>query len=241
MGGPPLRPGSACAPWAGAVRSPPPPARTHFARAAGAEGGLPCLGPCHTVGSCGGVIGGSPRVPAARRGRALLGGGYHFYSPPSAATRVRRGRPFGGATRLRPSSLGLLRSENSLGSALWILFPPSRGDLALLCSGVPPRSLAARHGRALLGGSSPSPSPPSAAARVRPVRLFGGGPLLRLSLVRFPLQAHPLGFSVPPLLILVSRAVLCGPMAVLPCCRPRTGFASHRRLRHFQLYRQLCQ
>ena len=45
----------------------------------------------------------------------------------------------------------------------------------LLCLGVSPRALAARRGRALLGGGSSSPFPPSAAACVMPARPFGGG------------------------------------------------------------------
>ena len=45
----------------------------------------------------------------------------------------------------------------------------------MVLSGVPPHSLAARHGRALLGEGSPSPFPPSSATRVRRALQFGRG------------------------------------------------------------------
>ena len=97
----------------------------------------------------------------------------------------------------------------------------------LVLSGSPPLSLAARHGRALLGGGYPSPFPPSSAARIRRAQLFGGGPLLRLSVRPFPLLALSTGGFAPPLLPLWPT-LSCGPMAILGRRRPRSVLASHR-------------
>ena len=94
-----------------------------------------------------------------------------------------------------------------------------------------PCALAACRGRALLGGDSPSPFPPSAAACVRRTRPFGGGPLPCLSAVGFQRRAHTLGVFFPLLLPHLSRAVVCGPMAVLSCCGPRASRTSFRCLR----------
>ena len=51
----------------------------------------------------------------------------------------------------------------------------------LQCWRIPPRSFLVRRGRALMGGGSPSPFPPSAAARVRRGQPFGGGGLSSVS------------------------------------------------------------
>ena len=75
---------------------------------------------------------------------------------------------------------------------------PLAGVLSLALSAVPPRSLAARHGRALLGGVSPSPFPPSSAACVRRARLFGG-PLSFVALLAVSCSSRALlGVSPPP-------------------------------------------
>ena len=89
-------------------------------------------------GSRAGVIRGPPRAPAARHGCALLVRGSPFPFPPSAAARVRRGRPFEGGPRHGLSFVGILRSESSLGAPLCILFPLKRRGPALLCSGYSP-------------------------------------------------------------------------------------------------------
>ena len=92
QGGSPLRPGSACAPWAPAVRPPPPPACARFARVAGAGGPcprpvprlpggvlrwsaqwLPPLSPLRASGArC--WVGGSPPPPPPPRPLALGAG-----------------------------------------------------------------------------------------------------------------------------------------------------------------------
>ena len=93
-----------------------------------------------------------------------------------------------------------------------------------------PRSLAARHGRALMGGGSPSPFPPSSAARVRRAGPFGGSPILHLPICRVPLLVRAPGGFVLPLLPLCVTASY-GPMAVFGRRRPRSDWASHRRSR----------
>ena len=109
-GGPPLHPGLAHATWARAVRPLPPPARARFARAAGAGGILPCLGPCCT----GGTVMVQSAVPpidlSACRGRAPLDGGS---LPPSPLQ--------------RPLALG---AGNRSGEPLVVVRPPS-GSSAL--------------------------------------------------------------------------------------------------------------
>ena len=128
------------------------------------------------------------------------------------------------------SSVGALRSKSPLGAPLWFKEFPSRGFLPLGLSGVPPLSIAARHGRALMGGGYPSPFSPSLAACVRRARPFWGGTLLRLPIFWVPLIAYALEGFVSPLLPLCVPAS-CGPMAVFGQSRPRTDWASHRRCR----------
>ena len=83
----------------------------------------------------------------------------------------------------------------------------------------------------MLGGGFPlPPSPPAWAARVRRARPFRGAPRLRLSAVGFPCRARTPGDFVPPLLLIMSRAVGRGPMVAVSGCRSRTGLASLQRL-----------
>ena len=96
------------------------------------------------------------------------------------------------------SSVGALHSKNSLGGPLWFKESPSWGVLPMGLLGVPPRSLYARHGRALLGGGSPSPFPPR-----RPLALGArnrsGGRLSSVSLSAGSLSLRALlGVSSPP-------------------------------------------
>ena len=126
-GGSPLRPGSACAPWARAVRPPHPPARARFACAAGAGGLLPRPGPCRPGGSRGGVIRGFPPVPLMR----AVGACYWVGGPPPPSP------PW------QPLALGAgSRSGGGLGSVR----PPS-GSRALRARWEPPfRSCSPPHG-----------------------------------------------------------------------------------------------
>ena len=71
-------------------------------------------------------------------------------------------------------------------------------------SRVPPLYLSARPGRALLGGGSPSPSPPSSAARVRHAQPFRGSPLLRCLVDRVRLLARASWYFVPPSFLCVD-------------------------------------
>ena len=106
------------------------------------------------------MIGGSPRCPAARRRRVLLGGGYPSPFPPFAAGRVRCGRPFGGAPRLRPSAVGLPRSDSSMGAPLWFLVSPSRGVSRWCSQGFPPAPSLRALGVRFWVEDPPLPSPP---------------------------------------------------------------------------------
>ena len=101
---------------------------------------------------------------------------------------------------------------------------PPRRVLPLRLSGFPPRSLAARHGRTLLGGGSPSPSPPLSAACVRCTQPFGGA-LSSVSPSSGSLSLRVLlGFSFPPLLPLCFIAS-CGPMAIFGQRRLRSDWS----------------
>ena len=187
--------------------------------------------------SCSSSAGGSPEVvrsvapppvPAARLWRALLGGGFSSPSPPSSAARIRRGLPFRGAHRHRLSCVSPPRYTSFLGAPLWFKESPLRGVLLLGLSGVPPCSLAAHHGRALLGEGSPSPFLFSSAARVMHTPPFGGSPLLCLSVRWSPLLTRAPGGFVLPLLQLYFPAS-CVPMAIVVRRRPRGYWSSYRR------------
>ena len=114
--GPPLRPGSAHAPWVRAVR--PPPLMPMHGLCTRLGRGFPvfvlvpvCRGGPGVV--CSGL---PPRAPAARLWRTLLGGGFPSPVPPSTSACVRRGLPFGGGTRRRLSCVVPPRSKRALGS-----------------------------------------------------------------------------------------------------------------------------
>ena len=176
----------------------PPPARARFACATGAGGPCPLPGICILGRSQGGVIGGSPRCPAARRRRVLLGGGYPSPFPPFAAARVRCGRPFGGAPRLRPSAVGLPRSDSSMGAPLWFLVSPSRGVSRWCSQGFPPAPSLRALGVRFWVEDPPLPSPPCRPLALGALDRSGGGPLLCLSVGRCPLCARSTGGLSPP-------------------------------------------
>ena len=120
---------------------------------------------------------GLPPLPLLRAAdmRCWVGGSSSPY-PPLQPPALGAGFRSGGGVRRRSSSFGTPHSTRFMGSPLWFKESPSRGVLPLGLSGVSPCSLAACHGRALLGVGSPSPFPPSSAARIRRARPFGGGP-----------------------------------------------------------------
>ena len=131
------------------------------------------------------------------------------------------GLPFRGGPRLRPSFVGPPRSVGALGSPFRVWWPPPWGVPLLVLIGVPPCSLAARRGRALLGEGTPSPFPPSLAAHARRSQPFRGGtsppsPCCRVLL----LAVAPWGV-VPPF-----RPLCCA----RGCCRPRAHSSSHQRV-----------
>ena len=148
----------------------------------------------------------------------------------------------------QPLALGAgSRSGGGLGSVR----PPS-GSRALRARWEPPSgSCSPPHGvvlRCCARGSPPDPSlramstrcwlgvplPPSSPRRMLALGArdrSGGGALLRLSVVQLPLRARPPGVFIPPLLLLVSRYVWCGPMAFLLWLRNRTGLVTHQHLR----------
>ena len=93
----------------------------------------------------------------------------------------------------------LLRAPSGSGG------PPHGGFPCWSSRGSPPLALAARHGRALLGGGAPSPFPPSLAAHVKRSQTFGGEPL-RHRLVGCVLHR---AFAPQGLVPLLPTAVLC--------------------------------
>ena len=107
-----------------------------------------------------------------------------------------------------------------------LLLLASRCGPALPCLGVHPRYLAARHGRALLGGGSPPSSPPLAAAHVKRARPFWGSPyLVPGSSHDAPWERALPGFvpflRLPPIL---SSLLPYGIMAVRTPWVPRVGW-----------------
>ena len=90
-GGPPLSPTSGCA------RRLLSPARAQFARAAGKGDPIHPLYPGLALGARVAISGGTPRSLAARRGRALLGGGSPSSFPPLASARINCAQPFRGS------------------------------------------------------------------------------------------------------------------------------------------------
>ena len=100
---------------------------------------------------------------------------------------------------------------------------------ALMCFGVPSRSLAMRRGRVMKCGGSPPSFPPLAAARVKLARPFGWYPSL------IPCLSHAvhgeralMGFFTFLWLHPVLPGPLpCGPMAGLALWFPHVGWVDH--------------
>ena len=159
-------------PWG----SPPPFPACRALGAHAARGVSPLLPPLPPV------LGGSPPlswVYDALGAHAAVGGVPPFFR----AWPTRRGRAWFVPCPLLPACG--LRVLLGLGGPFLVLGPVAQGGPVLVRSGVPHCTPSARRGRALLVAPPPSPFPPSAAARIRRGRPFGGAPCRQVNLSVF--------------------------------------------------------